>query len=1129
MRAICIGLLAAAMSLATAQPLAQVAALQARINDAFAAALWRISVDTEERVLAVGMANNAVATYSLEQAEDRSLIHLPLGLEENHRAHPVAVSPDGALLAYAVPPRRDDEGRGVFGTATVRILSRRDGRQLTVLSGLPTRAQDLKFAPDGTHLAAVLSNGCGLRVWSAANWALVARDDEGYAGPQAPGEREACTAAPREDPAALPDTYSVVFTSNPMRWLLTAGGTGVRSYRRQGEGVERVAHGRPGEIGVQVPDGLAVSPDGRWLAVGDHRLRQPGETVRLRVVLLAADTLARVGPDMMVDADALQFPALLDPAVAPGAEQFNLARVAWLRTDGADWLLAGGALPCVAAREKLLIGTYGALPRQLCAVLWRFGSKDPPRFLPVGSDQLNDVVALPRRGAFVTLSNRRLQAVRPDGRALQVAAAAGSTGAKAFVHEASAVDLRDIPGDQAAWLDFALSPDASILHFVDYGASVEGRPPRFTFDIDRLELDYGTDRPAGLSAATTDEALTGSRAAWVNQTVSPTVRGMPIAGMGRGTDIYRAAAWLSDSRLVLVSANFVRVVGAGAVGNSVLCSLRIQSEGFRVNASRDGRWIVVGHGDGVVRWYGVQPAAGGRACRLDPRLALHISRGSGGDWNWVAWRSDTGSFATNGRVTNPLAWQIPDELCDTAVVGFNALIPELFDREAVRSALRVEPGAVQTSGTLASRVRPFCDRTALQISSPRLKARVTTSAVEFTLQVHDSSPTPRSLLVEHGNGTRLRKEVDGRIYAEDSPMPPHSGRVVVTVHLPPRLMVPDREFNVCFVFGGSRQCHPLLWGGGAPPEPARRLWAVLIGVGDYGRPEQITNLRYAPNDAVDLARLFVRDRRHALDAGATPEFAALKVDLLVAAPGPGLANDSILDDLRAVDGVQVHAPSVKAIREVLERVAQEAGRSPEHKDLVIFHFSGHGQATPTDASTGHSALLLPDASDAVGRPASLLSSAEIIRWLSEIHAEKILVVDACSTLSAQPGSHGFDGAKLRGEFEQGLPSAHLMLSGHPGQTSRESSQHAFDRRRGVELAGNGLFSYALLRSVTDPQADTPTPVRMIGKIVFDEAKDYIEQYFQDQAKTSIHFRQTPWIVPARTGERTVIRRLDDGS
>lgn len=83
------------------------------------------------------------------------------------------------------------------------------------------------------------------------------------------------------------------------------------------------------------------------------------------------------------------------------------------------------------------------------------------------------------------------------------------------------------------------------------------------------------------------------------------------------------------------------------------------------------------------------------------------------------------------------------------------------------------------------------------------------------------------------------------------------------------------------------------------------------------------------------------------------------------------------------------------------------------------------------------------------------------------------------------------------------------------------------RRRDPTRAGNGLFTFSLLQALTDRAADSSLLVRVVGKTTVDEARDYVERYFHDQARASVLFKQTPRFVPARSDRRTALRRLCD--
>jgi hypothetical protein len=120
------------------------------------------------------------------QATPPLLSRVPLRPEQFKRAHAVAISPNGELVAYSVPPLPAEGGSFWPGTSVVYVLRRGTGEIVQVLNrssdDIVTRPQAMRFSPDGELLAAVLSSGCGLRVWSTRRWELIAHDDRGYGG-----------------------------------------------------------------------------------------------------------------------------------------------------------------------------------------------------------------------------------------------------------------------------------------------------------------------------------------------------------------------------------------------------------------------------------------------------------------------------------------------------------------------------------------------------------------------------------------------------------------------------------------------------------------------------------------------------------------------------------------------------------------------------------------------------------------------------------------------------------------------------------------------------------------------------------------------------------------------------------
>jgi uncharacterized caspase-like protein len=1102
---------------------AQPDSLYPRINDPFAAATWRMDVDKAETVVAVGLANNSIALRSLQHADAPTMHFLPMGEEESQRAHPVAISPNGSTLAYGVPPNRDRYGWSVPNTGKVYIVDRFSDRVTSVISGLPSRAQDIRFSPDGNFLAAVFSSGCGLRVWRASDWKEYGRDDAGHAGDSLPAS--ACTDTPGSERAQLPDTHNLAFTAGPQVWLVTSGMTGVRSYFNTGSSVERIKHRSPKELGLQVPDGIAASPDGTKVVIGDRRVRTVNDPVRLQVVVVAVDELTPEGPPLAVRDQDLDFPERLNASTQSDAIQFNLAKVAWVRAGDQEWVVGAGAFPCIAARAALRYGPQRQGPGELCAIAWPFKGSGSPRFLPAGTDQVVDATALRSKEALVLLSNRGLIAQRLDGQPLKLGTSASGQDVE-FSFEGTSADFRDRPTDGGRGLAFLVSDDASYVYFEDY-RRVQDASIRLGFDLKSLSLQFRPDSPGGLRAARVDPIVTGSPNRWINEPTPPLFGNAAIGQLATYRDIYRALTLLPERKVAIASANFIHIVGTVNGNNAVLCSLRIQSEGFRINASKDGRILVVAHGDGVLRWYRLNEFTGA-ACVIENLLSVHIRQvDHGKGWSWVGWLPDTGEFASDGHGRNLLSWQIPHEKCDTQTVGFGALTPELYDSDAVQKSLTRSTTRGATAMRLRAKLERFCEPAVLTVIFPKQRARVRSELVEFEVAVADTR-LPQGIVVTLGSEERLLKDDGVRQYPPDEAMPiSATGNAIVKVLLPTAKLRPNSEFHVCFYLGVARQCHPLTWDGGPPPAKKRRLWLVAVGVSRYGLPNEIGDLRYAQNDALDLAKIFLSDfrRQHSSDnPAALVDYESVSVEMFVSPP----PNSPMMQELTALSKdklVTLRATTHSEVMQAIDRVAASAGHDPAYEDVFVFFFSGHGTASPLGRVKGSSAFLLP-ADQSGGQFAAVpLSSGDLLERISKINAHTLLIFDACRTIRPDPKALPFDAAKVRSEFEDSLTSAYMIFSATPGEPSVESSEFAFDPQRNLSLKGNGVFSYALLKSLTSDDADSRSVSRFLGQITIEESIDYIKDIFIENRKSSILFNQQPIHVPWRSGTTLVLRTL----
>ena len=337
-----------------------------RINSPFAATLWRLDIDESERHIVSSSPYKAVSVWPLDDLPSRSTLRVPIRNEQRKRAHGVAISADGKLVATSVPPQATSNGLPVSGTSKVYLLDRKSGEQLAVINEIATRPQALRFSPNGKFLAAVLSDGCGLRVWQAPHWKLFYSDDANYGSSKSVGDH--CTKTGKEmNVDREPDTTGLTFSKNNSTiWLVTSGDSGVRTYGLAGEKAKRLNFAKPADLKLERPGDITFSPDGSKFLVGERRNRSLEGAVHLRAAVLSSENLKPVRKPYAISEDHLKHPAYLDRKQNADANQTSLEQVAWVKTeDDEEWIFAGGVFWCTFVNPELDIGRNNLCCRYL--------------------------------------------------------------------------------------------------------------------------------------------------------------------------------------------------------------------------------------------------------------------------------------------------------------------------------------------------------------------------------------------------------------------------------------------------------------------------------------------------------------------------------------------------------------------------------------------------------------------------------------------------------------------------------------------------------------------------------------------------------------------------------------------
>ncbi len=1103
-----------------------------RIKSPFAATLWRLDVDASERLVVSSSPYKAVGVWPLDDLQSKSILRVPIRQEQRKRAHGVAISPDGQLIASAVPPSANSDGLPFLGTAKIYLLDRKTGAQRAQIDAIATRPQALRFSRDGNYLAAVLSDGCGLRVWKAPDWQLFYADDKDYGG----GDHCALTGKAL-DVDALPDTTGLAFSNNNNDlWLVTSGDSGVRSYGFKEGQAKRLVFARPGDIKLERPGDVTFSPDGSKLLVGERRNRSLEGAVHLRAAVLSADRLKVARKPFAISADHLKHPAYLDRKQNADANQTSLEQVAWVKTeDEEEWVFAGGVFWCTFVNPEFILGETTSVADICIARFSALDEDEDPAFIPVGTDRVMELIALPKRGGLLYATQRRIGLIDYEGEALEL-----SEGQE--LQEGNmAADFRD--GAMA----FLISKSGKKVVFDDYRGRY-GERVRLQFDLANRRLTRldreGAGEDEGMSAPDHNKNLIEG---WRNSRKPPLIYGEPLRDERPVLDdFYRSVSLITEKKLVLLgSSDFLRLVEVGETGPKTLCAMRVDHEAFRVNLTPDGGIAVVGHSDGTLRWYRIERR--GKSCKLRLLLSVHIAMDELGEWIWTAWLP-SGKFANDPRAKQQIGWQV-ERRGKVSFVPYHKLL-RLYDDKAVQEALDQEIPQVKLRGLL-----PIIDQAAqdqqvsragLRVALPFELAEVTDKKVRFQIDTSGLPKSATTLQVKTGSGINMVKFVDGQRVEADRPIRLNQqGAMALDVVLPQAARRRNRAVHVCFYIDAKAgPCHELIWQGKLAKPKKRRLWAIIIGISKHKFGSY--DLQYTQNDALDIAQLFVDDyqKRSRASSNIAPDFSSINISLIVSPKGQSTTRQ--LNELAALPYVQRYQPTKAGIMRALNDIVKSDRAEELSNDLFLFHFSGHGFIHPYNKDRGRSAFVTYATDPALKKEtidSEVFTSADLIGALKQISAEKLVVFDACRAPVGNPDAVPFDPGLISAEFQDQVLSAHYFFSGLAGQYSLDQRKYSINSSRPFSERGNGLFSYAFLKALTDTKADLPGNKAGRNRIEIIEVKRYLDRQFDldDEKSLAMEFRnrfkktdiQQPVYVPARKlGQQqgnqggSVLRTLD---
>ena len=918
------------------------------INSPFVGKPNSLDADSSGRFL-VTTSTSPTATVWFRETEDSwrpTIFRAPRRDEFAPAKYLAAIAPDASYVALSAPPTANDEGGYKHGSARIYLFDRpRHELTATLEINIPTYVTRLRFSPDGKYLAALLSGGCGLRIWSVSQWstpagdlAPVFQDDEGYAGsatasgccPQ--GDSRSCEALPRGTDIVFSDEGTGQY------WIFAVSTAGLKMYSRPKPGQGKaLALGKPNlipaeEIKLKQPGRLAVAPDLSRIAIGDVGFPQ--------LVVLKR---AAIGYEYE---RSLSVPnALLTDQAAAAKNELFLPNPSWFAEGNKLGLLGYGFIPNQALKGKRSDDETNNI------VIFDPEDPDHAKFqeVPGEVDSFLYISQLFEPGASTKtayISTEHLAVIDP---------AAVQRRAPTLVANIHAASFRGFDED------FRLIVDKrNNLYF---STILDGKYALFSILLEKLRLadvepfKSETDLKERLSALirtteyddsfslSNDEA---SRAEWgYDERVAdapPKFFGRPVPVVNVDPDeVSRSAVkvpklpGLSEPRMVVWGTDrAIRIVSDGA---GIVCTRPIRDEAQRMNITADGQFLVVAHGDGVIRWYGLGFSPSN--C-LPLVMSLYVTRNDGEGWGFLAWLPD-GRYAIYGAVGSHQLACYPVELPGRppACVDFQQG-PSFYEPDAVRNALRdaprlrgPRPNAANTdraaafaqgvglirsalaqeaversiaglaraeSAHLAQAVRSsILNRAerpsiAIDVVAPLTVAEENLVA-EVTVSGWDDGK-PRYLSFK-ANERDVPLIYNGVRYGEGQVLPVNSRAKMQLTLVLPKVVQMSGQFQLCeFLYRGVSEggtpdktttedltnknpCVSMKWAG-REQGVKRKLWVILMGFSK----SQASPLQYAHEDALDFARFLASDFKKRLQStvGGVSAFDDIRIELFIAPP-----------------------------------------------------------------------------------------------------------------------------------------------------------------------------------------------------------------------------------------------------
>lgn len=762
--------------------------------------LW--GIDFDSKMLVTGSADKRVLAWRLGSSRNEpQVFRVPFRDERKKRAHSVAMDPLSRWVAYGVPAGEIAED----WSARIYIFDKDSGKVMRVLRGFDTRPAALKFSPDGSFIAATLSEGQGLRIWSTKSWNLIKKLDpvtfiEEHGRKNLDAEIE----------------YHPGLTFNPISsrpiGLVMAGDSGIWLFGKAPE-FKFVKWVRAKERYHSVK----FSPDGRRIALGN-----------------------RCSTDVMVfdvEQSIKNYQKFEPPATNHRYHDHQyLSQVEW--SNNGKYLYAGGVY-WKGNPDKGEVGNG--------IIQWDLENNNRSRIFTSGTESIMDLKAFGEKGVILASQDPLIKAYDGNGNSVL-----GKD--YPFPIVSRQIDFRHWKGNT-----FFASTNGTAIAFKPY---LDNRLIKFDLSKQAIEItdaiDFETTPSAKISINVEFDNLISKPCEGIKQR-KILIDEKPFQ-LNPGETPRDHVIMPSGREIILATSDTLRLIRRNG---RVVWEKPIQHEAFRVAVAGKSKVIVAGHGDGAIRWYDAKN--GKLLLTLFIAPEQNKLEENNDAWQWVAWTPE-GYYISSVDGDHLIGWLAndPNDSNNPIWYDFGAFKNEYYRPDVVERVLRTKDTREALRQANQSYGIPDQDSqvsditkdvevlapTAITLLSPKPGENIDSEVIDLRFELRSSSNAIPEEVNVHLNGSYIKSITKGLKLNKVISIP---------ISIPGFARKNKQEISIKLSAittkeGIRRGVKPVIreleYTGRSYADVEPRLFGLFVGISHYDKEE--IRLRYAHIDAIQL-------------------------------------------------------------------------------------------------------------------------------------------------------------------------------------------------------------------------------------------------------------------------------------